>query len=40
MRKLKRRVFTVGFFTACVVAMFGWLTGMGWAVISGVKWFA
>jgi hypothetical protein len=36
--KQQRRAFTVGFVAACAVAMFGWLTGLGWATISVVHW--
>jgi len=36
----KRRVFRVGFLTACVIAMFGWLTGLGWAAISVLSWLS
>ena len=32
------RGFTIGFLIASAVAMFGWLTGLGWAAISAVKW--
>jgi len=38
MRNRKRRILAVGFLTACAIAMFGWLTGLGWAIVSVVKW--
>jgi hypothetical protein len=34
----KRRRALIGFLTACAVAMFGWLTGLGWAVTSVLRW--
>ena len=37
-RKRDRRAVTVGFLTVIAIAMFGWLTGLGWAMISVAKW--
>ena len=36
--KQQQRAFTVGFLTVCAVAMFVWLTGLGWAAISVANW--
>jgi hypothetical protein len=35
--KWKQRLFTVGFLTASVVAMLGWMTGIAWAALSLLK---
>ena len=37
-RQRRRIAFTVGFLCACAVAMFVWLTGLGWAAVSVAKW--
>jgi hypothetical protein len=34
----KGRAFTITFLIASAVAMFGWLTGLGWVAVSAVKW--
>jgi hypothetical protein len=36
--KNKGRAVTITFLIASAVAMFGWLTGLGWAAVSAVKW--
>ena len=36
--KKKGRAVAITFLIACAVAMFGWVTGLGWAAISVVQW--